>query len=349
MSRQTSPTIIGAFIVGAIALTIAGIIVFGSKQFMAERYSYVLYFDGSVKGLDIGAPVVFRGVKVGEVSNIQLIVDDVESNIKIPVTINIEPSTLTQMNGVVNKNIRQNISMMIRKGLKAVLQIQSLITGKLLIELEFYPEESISNDNINYIYGIPTKQSVMKKLSKKFQEIEIDEFPIAEVLEKGVNAITAIEKILTSPDLLEGITNINRTMQVVQKLSVNLDKQIGPLADKLQETMKSSQALILKAEGIVDSLQETMKGSQSLILRTEEVIGPLQLNINNTFSTVQATMKAAENTLQTIEKIASDKTALSYQIIDALEQLSFAANSLRGMTDYLQQHPESLFYGKGNN
>jgi len=136
---------------------------------------------------------------------------------------------------------------------------------------------------------------------------------------------------------------------VVQKLSVNLDNQIGPLADNLQETMKSSQALILKAEGIVDSLQETMKGSQSLILKAEKVIEPLQLNINNTFTTVQATMKAAESTLQTIENIASDKTALSYQIIDALEQLSFAASSLRGMTDYLQQHPESLFYGKGNN
>jgi len=72
MSKQANKSLIGAFVVGAMVLVVAGILTFGSGQFMKELRKYVLYFDGSIKGLSVGAPVIFRGVKVGEVTNIKV-------------------------------------------------------------------------------------------------------------------------------------------------------------------------------------------------------------------------------------------------------------------------------------
>ena len=137
MSKRSSPTIIGGFIIGVAVLIIAGIFVFGTNKFRSNELNYILNFDGSVKGLDLGAPVVFRGVNVGVVSNIKLVVNSAGSNLKIPVTISVDPSRITDAESSINQDAKKYIFQMIKNGLKAELQLQSLITGKLLIELEF--------------------------------------------------------------------------------------------------------------------------------------------------------------------------------------------------------------------
>jgi paraquat-inducible protein B len=72
MGRRSNPTLIGAFIVGAVALIVIGLLVFGRGQLFTEKRTYVLYFDGSVKGLNVGAPVDFQGVKIGSVTDIKV-------------------------------------------------------------------------------------------------------------------------------------------------------------------------------------------------------------------------------------------------------------------------------------
>jgi paraquat-inducible protein B len=59
MSKQANKTLIGAFVVGAIVLAVAGILVFGSGDFFSVRPMFVMYFEGSVSGLNVGAPVTF--------------------------------------------------------------------------------------------------------------------------------------------------------------------------------------------------------------------------------------------------------------------------------------------------
>ena len=75
MSKKVSKTAIGAFVLGAIVLLVAGVLVLGAGKFFTKEHVYVTYFDGSVKGLNVGSPVMFRGVKVGEVKDITLIAD----------------------------------------------------------------------------------------------------------------------------------------------------------------------------------------------------------------------------------------------------------------------------------
>ncbi len=301
MSKRASPAILGGFIVGAIVLIVAGILVFGSRKFTSEDLTYVLNFDGSVKGLDTGAPVMFRGVKVGVVSNIRLIVNSKGSDIKIPVTINLDPSTLTQMNGDIDSNAGQYVHQMIANGLTAELQMQSLITGKLLIELEF--DNNRGSGKVDNNHGeIPTKQSIIKQLQKRMEALQLEEIPIEEILHQGIKAVQAVETILTSPELMGIIKGLNLTLIETQKLARNMDKRLEVLGGSMQETMTSSRQFA----------------------------------------------GAAMETLQVIKNAASDNSALRYQLIDAFKELSSTARSVRVMTDYLHQHPESLFYGKGS-
>ncbi len=96
MAKQANKTLIGAFVVGAVVLALAGIMIFSSGKFFTEKNKYVLYFDGSVRGLDIGAPVSFKGVRIGSVTDIKLYVANEQFDLKIPIFIEIEPDRITR-------------------------------------------------------------------------------------------------------------------------------------------------------------------------------------------------------------------------------------------------------------
>jgi len=94
MSRKVNKTVIGLFVVGALVLLIIGIVVFGSGVLFKRTNKFVLYFDGSVKGLSVGAPVMFRGVSIGTIRDISLIYDSKAGTIMLPVIVEIEEGVL---------------------------------------------------------------------------------------------------------------------------------------------------------------------------------------------------------------------------------------------------------------
>src|SRR4029453_17973604 len=83
--NRANPKLIGAFVVGAVALVVIGVLLLGGAKFLSEKRTFVAYFEGSVKGLNVGAPVEFQGVRVGSVTNIQLQFLTAEKGFRIPV------------------------------------------------------------------------------------------------------------------------------------------------------------------------------------------------------------------------------------------------------------------------
>ena len=125
------------------ALVVVGVLLLGGAKWLTEKRTFVAYFEGSVKGLNIGAPVEFQGVKVGSVTDIQLQFLTAEHEFRIPVFIQIEPGKMTQVGRHIECN-GQLLEPLVERGLRAQLEMQSLVTGQLIVQLGFYPNTPIS-------------------------------------------------------------------------------------------------------------------------------------------------------------------------------------------------------------
>src|SRR5215470_19720389 len=97
MGKRVNPTIIGAFVLGAIALGIVAVTIWGSGRLFQKAYNYVCYFPGSVNGLNLGAPVKFRGVQVGNVTDIRLIYKQTNGEPRIPVFLKLDEDRMREL------------------------------------------------------------------------------------------------------------------------------------------------------------------------------------------------------------------------------------------------------------
>src|SRR3990172_4786703 len=175
MAKQANRMMIGVFVVIAVILMAASLVVFGSGKFFKKTVKCVLYFDESVKGLNVGAPVLFQGVQIGSVISIVLQVDPAKLQPQIPVIIEYEPEKfkVREEGGKMVRDPRKNIAKLIEKGLLAVLTMQSFITGQLMIELDFHPGSPVSLKGLDKDYiEIPTIPSTGEKLSQALEKLD---------------------------------------------------------------------------------------------------------------------------------------------------------------------------------
>jgi paraquat-inducible protein B len=144
MAKQANRMMIGAFVVLAVTIMAASLAVFGSGKFSKKTVKCVMFFEGSVQGLNVGSPVLFQGVQIGSVVSIIIEVDPTKLQPQIPVVIEYEPDKF-QVAGAqkIHRDPRKTIPKLIERGLRAVLTTQSYITGQLAIEIGFYPDTPV--------------------------------------------------------------------------------------------------------------------------------------------------------------------------------------------------------------
>lgn len=322
MSKKANKTMIGAFVVGAVALVIAGVLAFGSGKFLTERRAYVMYFDGSVKGLDVGASVVFQGVKIGTVTKIILRSDTIRNVIEIPVFIEVEQDRFTVVGERRTKTAEEGIAELITRGMRAQLQMQSLVTGKLIIALDFHPDTPVRLIGSDPEYPeVPTIQTGLQELAEK-----IEEAPIEEIFNKLHAAVAGIEKVVNSPEVMELLHNMNDTLEDVEKLVEDVNRHVDPLLGATTETVRDTRKLIRNVDGKVEMLATSA---------------------DDAINAAAVAIEQAQATLKSVEKSAGDDSALYFELNNTLDELSGAARAVRLLADYLNQHPESLLRGKG--
>src|SRR5258705_4078868 len=127
MSTKANPKVIGGFVVGAIALAIGGLIVFGGGQFFKKAVPMVAFFQGSVGGLAVGAPVTFDGVKIGQVTKVEPVYDAAKQDVMIPVYVELDTPIKTV--GPQSGTVLADLDELIKDGLRAQLVSESMITG----------------------------------------------------------------------------------------------------------------------------------------------------------------------------------------------------------------------------
>lgn len=324
MSKRASKTVIGIFVVSALALVVAGVLIFGSGDFLKERYKFVLFFQDSVKGLNVGAPVVFLGVKIGEVKDIAVIQDPSKSSFYIQVVIEltsgkIKRSITKEFSGV--KETYEYCNQLIEQGLRAELGLQSVVTGQLQIELDFHPEEKPILVGTNTKYKeIPTIPSKFEKFTKTLENL-----PLEEIIDKVSSSLDRIDALLNSPEIREILQSMKLTMEEASKFSYKINKQIQPLLKRLDAALETY----------------TMLG-QNL----DQQMGPLSSNVQELVKMVTEVSKQADKALKSIENVVGENSVTTVELTTTLKEFSSAARSVRNLADYLNRHPETIVRGK---
>ena len=338
MSKQANKTVIGAFVVGAIALAVAGIMIFAGGQFLTRYNTYVMFFEGTVKGLSVGAPVMFRGVKIGSVKSIEIRYDPKTLKVQIPVIVEIIHAA-RGMRGSIDPD--EELERLIGIGLRAQLGLQSIVTGLLQIELDFNPDEEARL--VGKLLGthkaypeIPTIPSSFEKIRKKLVDLPIDE-----LFARATSALTGFDKLVNSPELPEMIHALKLTVEDTRKLINNVDAQIKPLATSIDKTVKDFGKLARDADKQIKPLgsgmKATVKDVQNLVRDIDE----------KTLPQIDATVKDIQKTFVDADDLLDEDSKLVYEMENALMEISAMARSMRELADYLKRHPESLIRGKG--
>jgi len=329
MSKQANKTVIGIFVVGAIALVVIAIVVLGSGKFFKKTLRAVCYFEGSVGGLNVGAPVVFRGVRIGSVTDVILRFETTKLSFVIPVYIEIEPDKFAVV-GVRPGQLGQNLKTLIGRGLRASLETQSLVTGQMQVGLDFQPDKPAKFAEFRIdttTPEIPTVPTPMQELAKKIQKLPIDE-----IFEKLSSTLSKIDNLVGSPEIVEAIRSVNLALGDVRKLVQNVDNRVGPLASSIEGTVNDYGKLARNASDKIDTvslgLSDTIKEIQKAVSGIEKTLGE-----------AQSTLAQAKQTL-------AEDSILYYEIAETLEELQKGARSIRLLADDLKRRPESVIWGK---
>ena len=249
MSRQANPTLIGIFVTGAIILLVVIIMTFSGGVFK-YRPPFIMYFEDSVKGLNVGSPVMLRGVQIGIVKNIQLTHEAVTGAIEIPVTAEFYPETVTRL-GNADESVAEVLTrMVIENGLRAQLQSQSFVTGQLFIQLDYYPEQSYTYKGDGSMPEVPTIPTPIESIERKLAEFDIEA-----VLKDIAVAAASLKDLATAPELREALSNFNKTMRESQKLIAALNRQAEPFAEQSRATLAGIEKAMLRLESAAAQIQ----------------------------------------------------------------------------------------------
>ena len=321
--KQASKTLIGIFIIGAVALAVAGAVIFGSGRFFKKANLYVIYFSGSVKGLQVGAPVSFRGTKIGEVKEIITVFDYSDLSLLIPVIVEMD---LTKFTVIAPEQKREHLDLMVEKGLRGRLEIQSLVTGQLLIDFDFYPDspvnllaKNLSELNLDF-KELPSIESDIQKLMKK-----IEDLPIEKIANEAYGLIVDFRQLIKSPDISESLVTLHKTLKNADKFIMHLDEQVDPLATNTLGAIEDARLLVKNTD------QRAQPAIKSIRKAAEEAI---------------LSLRQAKKTLKTADDVMAEQSPLRRDVSDTLNEIADAARAVRILAEYLEQNPDALLRGK---
>ena len=355
MSKPVNKTMIGFFVVGAIALVVVAIGVLGSGKLFKESTPYVMVFEGSVKGLNVGSPVVFRGVKLGAVSSIRMRADYATKVFKVLVFTDFDPSQIEIVNmdestakGLTKQDRYANMRELIAGGLRAQLEMQSIVTGQLQIALDFYPDKpAVFTGVVKAVEEIPTIPTPLQEFAKKLESL-----PLEEIFKKVDLALDGIVNLVQSPDLKASVANLNIALKDVQSLVRNVDAQVKPLSAGVSETLRDVQKLVKDADVQVatlgPNLNEAIGDGRKLIRNVDGSVESIKANLETALSAATSALKQAEKLFQDLDSSAAPDARLMYQLTETLAEVQKAARSISTLADYLERNPEALLSGKGN-
>jgi len=317
MSKPASPALIGSFVVGAITLAIVGMALFGAGKLFRKTIPFIMYFDGDVNGLKVGAPVKFKGVEIGSVTNVLLNMggfeplDSAAEEPRIPVLIELDQERITEKGGRVRLDDKDILKRLIDRGLRAQLSMESFVTGLLYVKLDMFPDSPlrlVADPQAKYpeIPTIPTPLEEAQAVASGFLK-KLDQVDFAGLMKSISNVAEGLDKLVNSPDLKDAVSSVNKA---------------------------------------IDNLNATVTSFRNVANEVDQEVGPLAKSLRAAVDDADAAIKEASATIASINSAIQPDSPLMYQLRTTMEGLSATARTVRLLADYLERNPTALLRGK---
>ena len=280
------------------------------EESFTKKITFILFFEGSVRGLNVGAPVEFKGIHVGAVKDVRLEFDNRDSSFRIPVLIEIEPERIIERGEAKTTSPYQTLKTLVDRGLRAQLKSGSLLTGQLFVDLDMHPDTPIRlvSDG-GSLPELPTIAASMEQLTTSFKSI------LAKLEQLDVGKITA-EFLLT--------------LQTANTLVIGTSKLINKL----------------ELENTVDELRGALHLFKSIMRKLDQRAEPVSVNLENAIGAGHQVLEKARITLGHMDEILKHDSPLQFRFLQLTEELAETARSIRSLVDLLERNPNSIIFGK---
>ena len=218
----------------------------GEAQF-TEKIPYLVSFDGSVRGLSPGAPVEFRGIKVGRVTDISLVAEPETGSVRIPVAIEIEPQRVGMEGDMSDVQPFEMMTALVDRGLRAQLRQGNLLTGELYVSLDFHPEAPEAELDMRAKYPlIPSVPTDIEVLTASVTGIldKLAGLPLEDLVTDLRNTVQSINALASSDDTGQIVAALSEAAVGLQALVAKLEEQLGPLLGQARSTLAAAEGLV---------------------------------------------------------------------------------------------------------
>jgi paraquat-inducible protein B len=290
----------------------------------------VLYFDNSVNGLRIGAPVKIKGVEIGSVKDIRFQLEK-SKELKIPVIIEIDLEKFTSRGATAAAQTavdREALNKaIVDRGLRGQLEMESLVTGLLFIALDFFP-------------GTPI--NLVQRTDRDYKYPEIPTLPTT--LEQAKDAVTRIMNRLEEVDFKGLIASLDETVNGIKR-TVN-SQELEATIRSLQKTVPKIDEAVLSVRDLAVTLNDNSKSLAANLEQTSIDARASMKQADKALEQATETLKSAEAAVANIQTLSDPDAPIIYELGKSLREVSAAARSLRSLANYLDRNPNAVIFGR---
>lgn len=337
MAAKANPKLIGGFVVGAVLLLTMAVALFGGGNIFEKRPRAGTYFQGSVSGLEIGAPVTYRGVRVGEVKSIRIEVDTKTLAARMPVEFEFIPGSVQWSEGALSV---EEYHRLIDRGLRAKLVSQSLVTGLLAIELNYHPDTPATQTGglPPSVIEIPSVQSDLETLKSALGNL-----PVEQIAASLAQVLTRADTLLADPEWRNALVALAGGLQQFEALMATANQQSGPLLGDLAQTAKEVQETVASLSA---DLKEAVTDARGVLAKVDGEVKPLSARVQGAAAAAEKALRQADTTLRTVDTALDPRSPLRNNLEQTISNLSVASKSLRSFADQLDRSPNVMITGR---
>lgn len=327
---------IGVFTVAGLVLTVLALVAAGGKWFVSQEQAR-MDFDSSVYGLQVGAPVVFRGVRLGQVVHVGL-APAAPGAIAVPVRVELDRALLLELLGESQPITESAVDRLVARGLVANLATQSLLTGQLYINLDLDldlgrppapPAANVATPapaagaTADGIVKIPTTRTRLQTLQAQLEQLDL-----AQLGRDLTAAAAAARQLVADPETQRLVQRTAAAATAMERLATRMEADWPLLAAQARATLASTERTVATAGEAATQVKELASAGQ-----------PALADLRATADEVQRSAAALRQTV-------SSDSELHRNAVRTLEEVAQAARALRTLADTLDQHPDALLRGR---